>query len=99
VSTTIEALEQVQDVAQAIGSDYIQQEIVRMRSAIESDPALAIGTAKEFVETACKTVLMQEAKSLKIGCTSEDPLCSETISNGWPRQEQKSSTPTAPERG
>lgn len=65
VSTTIEALEQMKDVAQAISSDHIQQEIVRMRSAIETDPALAIGTAKEFVETACKTILTDRKKSFK----------------------------------
>ena len=28
-----------------------------MESSVESDPALAIGTAKELVETCCKTIL------------------------------------------
>lgn len=28
-----------------------------MRSSIDNDPALAIGTAKELVESVCKTIL------------------------------------------
>lgn len=29
----------------------------RMRAAVDDDPALAIGTAKELLETTCKTIL------------------------------------------
>ena len=65
VPTTIEALEQMNDVAQAISSDYIQREIVRMNSAIERDPALAIGTAKEFIETVCKTILTDRKRPFR----------------------------------
>lgn len=36
---------------------YLAQQITRMEAAIENDPELAIGTAKELIETACKTVL------------------------------------------
>lgn len=36
---------------------YILQQIARMEAAVANDPALAIGTAKEFVETCCKTIL------------------------------------------
>ena len=36
---------------------YIFQQITRMEAAVTNDPALAIGTAKEFVETCCKTIL------------------------------------------
>lgn len=38
-------------------TSYVSQQITRMESAIEADPALAIGTAKEMVETVCKTIL------------------------------------------
>lgn len=65
VTTTIEALEQMKDEAQAISSEYLEREIVRMRSAIENDPSLAIGTAKEFVETVCKTILNERKKPFK----------------------------------
>jgi hypothetical protein len=36
---------------------YVVQQITRMEAAIEVDPGLAIGTAKELVETCCKTIL------------------------------------------
>ncbi len=39
------------------GRAYVSQQITRMDSAVESDPALAIGTAKELLETCCKTIL------------------------------------------
>lgn len=37
--------------------DYVSQQISRMEAAVANDPALAIGTAKELVETCCKTIL------------------------------------------
>ncbi|WP_216900276.1 abortive infection family protein [Nocardia alni] len=36
---------------------YVAQQITRMETAIDTDPELAIGTAKELIETTCKTVL------------------------------------------
>jgi hypothetical protein len=36
---------------------YVAQQITRMEVAVVNDPALAIGTAKELVETCCKTIL------------------------------------------
>lgn len=36
---------------------YVIQQITRMEAAVEKDPALAIGTAKELLETCCKTIL------------------------------------------
>lgn len=35
----------------------LQRQVARMRDAVDDDPALAIGTAKELVETTCKTIL------------------------------------------
>lgn len=46
-------------VTNALSSDYVMQQVNRMQSEIESDPTLAIGTAKEFLETVCKTILNQ----------------------------------------
>jgi AbiJ N-terminal domain 3/Abortive infection C-terminus len=65
LSGTTEALEEMKDIAQAIDSEYMQREIVRMNNAIEKDPELAIGTAKEFIETVCKTILKERGKSFK----------------------------------
>jgi hypothetical protein len=36
---------------------YVAQQITRMDAAVVNDPTLAIGTAKELVETCCKTIL------------------------------------------
>ncbi|MEJ7138512.1 abortive infection family protein [Amphibiibacter pelophylacis] len=36
---------------------YVSQQITRMESSVNNDPGLAIGTAKELVETCCKTIL------------------------------------------
>lgn len=38
---------------------YVTQQITRMETAIPNDPELAIGTAKELVETCCKTILAE----------------------------------------
>ena len=38
---------------------YIAQQITRMEAAVMNDPSLAIGTAKELVETCCKTILRE----------------------------------------
>lgn len=39
--------------------DYVTQQIDRMDRSVQSDPALAIGTSKELVETCCKTILKE----------------------------------------
>lgn len=40
-------------------TSYVLGQITRMESAVENDPSLAIGTAKELVETVCKTILKE----------------------------------------
>ena len=50
---------------------YITQQITRMEAAVLNDPALAIGTAKELVETCCKTIL--EARSIEFPKSAELP--------------------------
>ncbi len=50
------SLRQVEEAS--IGDrDYLSRQITRMETSIEADPELAIGTAKELIETACKTIL------------------------------------------
>lgn len=48
-------------VAESTGTDYVRRQITRMQSALVSDPDAAIGSAKEFVETVCKTILCERA--------------------------------------
>lgn len=45
-------------------SKYITDQISRMEKAVSSDPALAIGTAKELVETCCKTLLQERGEHM-----------------------------------
>jgi hypothetical protein len=50
---------------------YIAQQITRMETAVLNDPTLAIGTAKELVETCCKTIL--EARNIAFGKSADLP--------------------------
>lgn len=51
------AIEFAHAVATRIDTAHISQQLTRMEGAVDSDPELAIGTAKEFVESICKTIL------------------------------------------
>lgn len=49
----------------AADASYVNTQITRMESAVENDPGLAIGTAKELVETVCKTILEERGKTIE----------------------------------
>lgn len=38
---------------------YVAQQITRMEAAVHNDPSLAIGTARELIETCCRTILVE----------------------------------------
>jgi len=44
-------------VAEALDAGWMAKEIERLENSVERDPALAIGTAKELVESCCKSIL------------------------------------------
>lgn len=48
-------------VADALDAGWMKKEIERLENAVDRDPALAIGTAKELVESCCKTVLTKRS--------------------------------------
>lgn len=52
-------LEEAKRVAERLTGPYIAQQIRRMQEAADADPELAIGTAKEFLESICKTILTE----------------------------------------
>jgi hypothetical protein len=54
-------LSTVRELFSGVDATYVSQQITRMEAAVVSDPDLAIGTAKELVETCCKTVLHERA--------------------------------------
>jgi hypothetical protein len=53
------ALGAVRPLIDVLNAEYVTQQITRMEASVVSDPELAIGTAKEFVETICKTILCE----------------------------------------
>jgi AbiJ N-terminal domain 3/Abortive infection C-terminus len=50
-------LSRARTVANALEAGSMQKEIERLENAVETDPALAIGTAKDLVESCCKSIL------------------------------------------
>jgi hypothetical protein len=52
---------QLKGIAAEFNAPYLLQQIQTMEQAIDSDPRLAIGTAKELVETTCKTILSERS--------------------------------------
>jgi len=51
------AVLRAKSVADSLDAGWMAKEIERLENGIDRDPALAIGTAKELVETCCKTIL------------------------------------------
>jgi hypothetical protein len=43
---------------------HLAEQIRRMEASVETDPSLAIGTAKELIETCCKTILAERRGSV-----------------------------------
>lgn len=58
------SLVRAKTVSDALNAAWMQKEIERLENSIEKDPALAIGTAKELVETCCKTILARRGVSV-----------------------------------
>jgi len=61
--TAIPALKAAKQISQELTAEYLNQQITRMETAIHTDPALAIGTAKELIETCCKTIFRERSKA------------------------------------
>jgi hypothetical protein len=51
----------VKQIAAEFDANHMAEQIRRMESAVDSDPALAVGSAKELVETCCRTILSQRS--------------------------------------
>jgi len=54
-----EILPQARETYRETNSEYVMRQITRMEAAINDDPDLAIGTAKELIETCCKSILKE----------------------------------------
>lgn len=64
--------------AHALNAQHLAEQIRRMESAVATDPSLAIGTAKELVETCCKTILAERGRVLP-GTPDISTLTKETM--------------------
>jgi AbiJ N-terminal domain 3/Abortive infection C-terminus len=58
-TSTIPGISTAKEVLSGSDLIYVAQQITRMEAAVANDPGLAIGTAKELVETCCKTILFE----------------------------------------
>lgn len=50
-------VESVKTITNYLTSEYINKQLEQIESSIDTNPALAIGTAKELLETICKAIL------------------------------------------
>ncbi len=56
------SLDELKQTAVAFDARHLADQIRRIEQSIDSDPDLAIGTAKELIETCCKTILAERGK-------------------------------------
>ena len=61
------SVSRARSVADALDAGWMQKEIERLENAIDRDPAFAIGTAKELVETCCKSILTKRGVEVSRG--------------------------------
>ncbi len=62
------SLQTIKDLTNEMDAGYVMQQITRMEAAVNTDPSLAIGTAKELIETCCKTILNNlDIKTINVG--------------------------------
>lgn len=56
------AMEQLRQLVDSFESTHLWEYIDRMSAAVDANPAIAIGAAKELVEATCKTILRAHGK-------------------------------------
>ena len=56
-SNSAHVVSRAKTVADALDAGWMAKEIERLENSVDRDPALAIGTAKDLVETCCKSIL------------------------------------------
>ncbi|MFH1066796.1 MAG: hypothetical protein V1746_02710 [bacterium] len=74
----IPLLDDIKELATQFDAKHLAEQIHRMAEAIDTDSSLAIGTAKELIETCCKTILEERGKSIA-GTPDVSQLTKETI--------------------
>jgi len=71
-------LSDIKATAAVFDAQHMHDQIRRMEASVETDPSLAIGTAKELIETCCKTILAERGKPVS-GTPDVSTLTKETL--------------------
>lgn len=58
------SLDDLKQKAISLDANHLAEQIRRMEDSVETDPSLAIGTAKELIETCCKTILSERGQEI-----------------------------------
>jgi hypothetical protein len=97
VGTFQSKIESAHGAANILSSNWMRTEITRIQNSIETDPALAIGTAKDLVESCCRTIL--EELGEPIGKSDDLPTLSKKmckrlglVPEGIPKEAKGAST-------
>lgn len=72
------SLDSLKEHAKVLNANHLAEQIRRMEASAETDPSLAIGTAKELIETCCKTILAERGKPVT-GTPDVSTLTKETL--------------------
>ncbi len=64
-STGTQGLEDLASATHRLEGSHLALQIQRLKESVETDPELAIGTAKELIETVCKTILEERGKPVE----------------------------------
>jgi hypothetical protein len=68
----------VRAAAQELDAPHLADTIRRIEAAVDADPALAIGSAKELIETCCKTILSERGVTEDVDKLDLGPLVKRT---------------------
>jgi hypothetical protein len=68
----------IKEHARVLDANHLTEQIRRLEASVQTDPSLAIGTAKEIIETVCKTILSDRGKTLP-GTPDVSTLTKETL--------------------
>lgn len=58
------SLDDLKQKAKSLNANHLAEQIRRMEDSVETDPSLAIGTAKELIETCCKSILSERGQEI-----------------------------------
>lgn len=72
------SLNPLKEHAKVLNANHLAEQIRRLEASVETDPSLAIGTAKELIETCCKTILAERGKPVS-GAPDVSTLTKETL--------------------